>query len=46
MDEVKMYTAPTCRYCHMAKEFLSQREIPFTDLDVTKDQQALEEEYW
>ncbi len=27
----------------MAKEFLSQREIPFTDLDVTKDPQALQE---
>ncbi len=27
----------------MAQEFLSQREIPFTDLDVTKDQEALEE---
>ena len=27
----------------MAKEFLSQRKIPFADLDVTKDPQALEE---
>ena len=43
MDEVKIYTTPTCAYCHMAKKFLSQREIPFTDLDVTKDPQALEE---
>ena len=27
----------------MAKEFLSQRGIPFTDLDVTKDRQALQD---
>ncbi len=27
----------------MAKEFLSQRGIPFTDLDVSKDPQALQE---
>ncbi len=27
----------------MAKEFLSQREIPFTDLDVTTDREALQE---
>ncbi len=27
----------------MAKEFLSQRGVPFTDLDVTKDRQALQD---
>ncbi len=27
----------------MAKEFLSQREIPFKDFDVTKDPEALEQ---
>ncbi len=27
----------------MAKEFLSQREIPFADLDVTKDPEALQD---
>ncbi len=27
----------------MAKEFLSQRGVPFADHDVTKDRQALEE---
>ena len=27
----------------MAKEFLSQRGVPFTDHDVTEDRQALED---
>ncbi len=27
----------------MAKEFLSRREISFTDLDVTKDRQGLQD---
>jgi len=41
--EVKVYFSPTCPHCQMAKDFLSQRGIPFKAVDVTSDKAALEE---
>ena len=29
-----VYTTPTCPYCHMVKEFLSQKGISFEERDV------------
>ena len=42
-EQVKIYTTPTCPYCKMAKEFLSQKGVDFTAYDVTSDREALEE---
>lgn len=36
--EVTVFTTPTCPYCHMAKDYLKSRNIPFKEIDVTKDQ--------
>ncbi len=41
--EVKIYTAPTCGYCHQAKRFLANRGIPFTEYDVSVDPEANQE---
>jgi glutaredoxin 3 len=34
---VIVYTSPTCPYCAMVKEFLSQRGITFEERDVSRD---------
>jgi glutaredoxin-like YruB-family protein len=38
MDKhVTIYSTPTCHFCHMAKEFFTEHQIPFTDYDVARD---------
>ncbi|MFP5212548.1 MAG: glutaredoxin family protein [Acidobacteriota bacterium] len=41
--KVKIYTTPTCNYCKMAKDFLTEKGIDFEAHDVTTDREALEE---
>jgi len=41
--EVKIYTTPTCGYCHQAKQFLTERGVRFTEYDVSRDRAAAEE---
>jgi glutaredoxin 3 len=40
---VKIYTTPTCGYCHQAKQFLKERGVKFTEYDVSRDQAAANE---
>lgn len=40
---VKIYTTPTCGYCHQAKNFLSERGVTYTEYDVSRDRQAADE---
>ena len=40
---VKVYSTPTCPYCHMAKDFLKKNNIEFEDDDVSKNQKAVKE---
>lgn len=37
---VKVYSTPTCPWCHKAKEFLTEHDVKFEDLDVSKDRNA------
>jgi len=37
---VKVYSTPTCPYCHMAKQFLTENKIPFEDINVAEDRRA------
>ncbi len=37
MKKVSIYTTPTCVYCKAAKEFMKERNIPFTEYDVAAD---------
>ena len=40
---VKIYTTPTCGYCHQAKRFLAERGVVYIEYDVSQDQAAAEE---
>jgi len=43
MKNVIIYSSPACHFCHAAKEFFKEKNIVFTDKDVTKDPQARSE---
>lgn len=43
MANVKVYSTPTCPYCHMAKEFLTESGIQFEDIDVSANQASAQE---
>jgi glutaredoxin-like YruB-family protein len=40
---ITIYSTPTCPYCHEAKKFFTEQQMPFTDIDVTQDPEAAEE---
>lgn len=37
---VKVYSTPSCPWCTVAKNYLSSRNIPFEDIDVTRNREA------
>lgn len=41
--KVKIYTTPTCGYCHMAKQYLNERGITFEEHNVALDREAAAE---
>ena len=41
--DIRIFTSPTCGYCHKAKAFLSQRGLQFTEYDVSRNRAAAEE---
>jgi len=43
MAKVTIYSTPTCPYCKMAKEFLTEKGIEFTDIDVSADREKAQE---
>lgn len=43
MSDIVVYTTPTCGYCHQVKQYLTQREIPYREVDVAADAQAAAE---
>ena len=40
---IKVYSTPTCPYCRMAEDFLTEKKIEFEDLDVSENDQARDE---
>jgi len=40
---VKVYSTPTCPWCHRTKEFLKEKKIDFKDINVAEDQAAAKE---
>jgi glutaredoxin-like YruB-family protein len=40
--DVKIYTTPTCGYCHQAKKFLAKLGVNYTEYDVSRDRSAAE----
>jgi len=43
MAQVKIYSTPTCPYCKIAKQFLTENKIQFEDIDVSTNQAAAQE---
>ncbi|MFA4954757.1 MAG: glutaredoxin domain-containing protein [Patescibacteria group bacterium] len=40
---VKVYSTPTCPYCKLTKDFLKEKGIAFTEIDVASDSTAANE---
>ncbi|MBN1522835.1 MAG: NrdH-redoxin [Spirochaetales bacterium] len=40
---VQIYTTPSCGYCTMAKQYFSQKNVSFTEFDVSRDMSKAEE---
>lgn len=40
VKNVTVYSTPTCPYCHQVKDYLRQKNIPFTDYNVATDREA------
>jgi len=40
---VTIYSTPSCAYCVMAKDYLSSKNIKFTDYDVSQDRTKADE---
>ncbi len=38
--QVTVYSTPTCPYCHQVKDYLKQKGVEFTDLNVASDLEA------
>lgn len=43
MANVKVYSTPTCPYCRQAKDYLREKGVEFTDLNVATDVDARNE---
>ena len=41
--QVRLFTTPSCIYCHTLKKFLGEHNVQFEEVDVSKDRQVLEE---
>ena len=40
---ITVYSTPTCPYCMMAKGYFKKNNMPFRDVDVSIDQNAVKE---
>jgi glutaredoxin 3 len=38
--KVVVFTTPTCSYCRLAKTYFNQHKVRFTEIEVSRDQQA------
>lgn len=43
MAEVKVFSTPTCPWCHKAKEYFKSKKVKFKDIDVSSDEKARNE---
>lgn len=43
MPNIIIYSTPTCAYCKMAKEYLTSKNIPYQEIDVSRDQARQQE---
>lgn len=43
MKQITIYSTPSCHFCHMAKEYLTEKGIPFVDINVAEDAEKRQE---
>ena len=43
MNTVTIYSTPSCHFCHMAKEFFTEKNVAFQDIDVAADAEKRKE---
>lgn len=43
MPTIKVYSTPSCVYCQLLKNYLTDKKIEFQHIDVAADQAAAEE---
>jgi glutaredoxin-like YruB-family protein len=43
MKNVTVYTSDTCGYCHMVKEYLKNKNIPYVEKNISNDMNARKE---
>lgn len=43
MAKVTIYSLPTCTHCKAAKKFFEDQNIPFEDVDLTQNDEAMDE---
>lgn len=44
MDKnITIYSTPTCHFCQLTKEFLTEHNIPYTDYNVASDLEKRQE---
>ena len=37
---IKVYSTPTCPWCTVVKKYLTSKNVPFEDLDVSRNREA------
>lgn len=42
-QSITIYSTPTCHFCHLAKDFLKENNVPFVDYDVQNDLEKRQE---
>lgn len=40
---ITVYSTPTCPYCKLVKEFLKEKNLAFTDVDVSADPESVKQ---
>ncbi|PIT96610.1 NrdH-redoxin [Candidatus Campbellbacteria bacterium CG10_big_fil_rev_8_21_14_0_10_35_52] len=43
VKNIIIYSTPTCHFCQMAKEFFKEKDIEYTNYDVSTDMEKREE---
>lgn len=43
MANITIYSTPTCAFCKKAKEYLTSKDIAYTEIDVMADQSKVQE---
>ena len=36
MNQITIYTTPTCHFCHMAKEYFNSKKLKYEEIDLGK----------